>query len=93
MSPRYAHDCPACRFLGRVAIYDLYVCREVDAVGNSLIARRSSEPSDYSSMCDFRHEVQQTIRRETGGLDVDASIVLAMFRMMPSLILNLIQKD
>lgn len=47
MKPRYIHDCKACNFLGQHNEYDLYYCARCE--GGSVIARRSSEGSDYSS--------------------------------------------
>ena len=75
--------------MGRLAKYDLYVCREDDPTANSLIARYGSNPSRYMSMADFDQKVQNTIHREIGGLDPDQVIILAMIRLMPSMILNL----
>ena len=58
MIPRHDHDCLDCRFLGALdgpdayrmnepAEFDLYFCPRCD--GGSVIARRSSEGSDYIS--------------------------------------------
>jgi hypothetical protein len=41
--PLYLHDCKDCIYLGNYENCDLYVC------GESVVARRSSEPSDYDS--------------------------------------------
>ncbi len=48
-TPRYKHDCDACVFLGRYGVNDLYFC----ASEPTLIARQSSEGSDYLSGLEF----------------------------------------
>lgn len=61
MKPRHTHDCDTCEFLGRLDYFDpwsetwqetdLYFCAKADRyAGGTLIARRSSEGSDYSSV-------------------------------------------
>lgn len=50
--PRFQHDCDSCEYLGQSderakRDYDLWYCARCD--GGSLIARRSSEGSDYAS--------------------------------------------
>lgn len=50
MQPRYHHDCPRCRFvctmhMGGKKLVDWYVCTP----DRSVVARRSSEGSDYWS--------------------------------------------
>jgi hypothetical protein len=89
MTPRFTHDCTNCRFLGRISRYDLYRCE----VGNDWtgIARRSSDGPDYSSIGFLKSKVQD-MHRETGGLTDDQAFVLALFRAMPSLILNIWEK-
>lgn len=54
--PRYEHDCSKCIFLGHYNKYDLYMCGAwegepeiTDFVLNTVIARKSSEGSDYCS--------------------------------------------
>lgn len=48
--PRYEHDCDECVFLGRSEENDVWVHPREDATHwDSLILRRSGEPSDYSS--------------------------------------------
>lgn len=65
MKPRYEHDCDGCTYLGttsfpaphstdkeewtKMKVADLYVCGQRDILGPSIIARMSSEGSDYSS--------------------------------------------
>ena len=42
--PRFEHDCDKCKFIGQLENFDIYTC------GNrSIIARCSSEDSDYGS--------------------------------------------
>jgi hypothetical protein len=86
VKPRYAHDCDACRFLGTIDKYDLWYCERCD--DGSAIARYSSEPSEYASRGFMRGHIA-AVRRETGGLTEDETIVLATFRAMPSLLLNI----
>lgn len=51
-SPKYQHDCPACRFLGGYTHegehYDLYACNQGGAVP-TVIARWSDNGPDYTS--------------------------------------------
>jgi hypothetical protein len=51
-TPKYEHDCTSCIFLGHREGLDIYY-HEKDILGPTLIARRSSEPSDYSSGASF----------------------------------------
>lgn len=57
-TPQYEHDCDSCTFLGSFTTtdrtaggvehpYDLYVCG--NTIDMTLLARASSEPSDYGS--------------------------------------------
>jgi hypothetical protein len=87
-SPRYQHDCTNCRFLGTVATYDLYVCEHIGGDSPSLIARYGAEGSQYASR-GFMTPIINEITQETGGLDRDQALVLALFRGLPSLILNI----
>jgi GNAT superfamily N-acetyltransferase len=48
-TPRYTHDCTSCVFLGRHRRADLYVCPRPEHMSESVIARYSSEGSDYNS--------------------------------------------
>ena len=50
--PRYTHDCTECVFLGRYGPWDLYADVEQDTV----VARRSSEGSDYLSGRGYHHD-------------------------------------
>lgn len=43
MVPQFTHDCSACKFITTVGKMDVYTCRD------SIIARFSSEGSDYAS--------------------------------------------
>lgn len=49
ISPKFTHDCDACRFVGQTVsegiFYDLYVC----ASEGSYVARFSDNEPDYSS--------------------------------------------
>ena len=49
VEPLHEHDCDACVLLGTVQGVDHYACDNGD-FSVELIARRSSEPSDYSSL-------------------------------------------
>ena len=44
MVPQFTHDCNACKFITTVGDIDVYTC------GGTIIARFSSEGSDYASM-------------------------------------------
>ena len=59
--PRYKHDCAACTFLGAHGDVDLYHCPQHGLP--TLIARRSSNPSDYTSfMADrVRNEARELV--------------------------------
>lgn len=51
---RYEHDCKVCQFLGQYKEFDLYYCRPSKessgkVMGGSVIARYSSEGSNYKS--------------------------------------------
>lgn len=48
-SKRWTHDCDKCIWLGTLLLFDFYRC-DKQPTGRTYIARRSSEPSDYSSM-------------------------------------------
>jgi hypothetical protein len=49
---RYQHDCEDCVFLGTYGDADLYFCKVRSLMPEgTLLARHSSEPSDYWSMC------------------------------------------
>lgn len=45
---RFDHDCDRCVFLAHGLEHDLYFC-PIDVVRSTVIARSSSEPSDYQS--------------------------------------------
>lgn len=47
-TPRHAHDCENCLFLGVHEEYDLYFCEQA-AGGNTLVARYGSSGPDYIS--------------------------------------------
>lgn len=59
-TPRYEHDCDNCNYLGifhfvprsdedcQEAVFDLYFCSQ-GGIRPTVIARESSEPSEYSS--------------------------------------------
>jgi len=53
-TPVHAHDCPKCTHLGSTKTVDYYHCKQGDSkFSATLIARYSSEPSDYSSGMGF----------------------------------------
>lgn len=85
-TPRYTHDCARCRFMGQVAKYDLYYCPGHQA-GSSGIARFGSEPSQYASLGFFEGQITN-VHRQIGGLTHDQAFVIALFRALPSLLLN-----
>ena len=88
--PLFRHDCDHCEFLGTYHGMDHYRCRAMGTapLGDTLIARRSDKGSDYSSLCDFKNRVQRAVAHDTGGLTQDQIAVIALWRMLPSLILN-----
>lgn len=47
MKPLYEHDSDCCTFLGIFKNADLYYCKQMN--NPTVIARFSSDPSDYSS--------------------------------------------
>lgn len=48
--PRYEHDCKTCEFFGQYENYDLWAHINKETMTlESVIARESSEPSDYAS--------------------------------------------
>jgi len=54
VKPIHAHDCPECTHLGSSYTVDYYHCKQGDRkFSATLIARYSSEPSDYSSGMGF----------------------------------------
>lgn len=57
LSPQFEHDCKECVFLGRYDDngdhYDLYYCDKSNPIP-TVIARASSQPSDYISGLGFR---------------------------------------
>ena len=77
--PLYEHDCNECVFLGVFNTQDLYSCKTNESPASAtVIARRSSEESDYSSGIGFKHNANllEATRRalEVGSLsqaDVD----------------------
>lgn len=50
--PKYTHDCKVCTFVGNHNSTDLYYCQN-GGPGPTVIARRSTEPSDYMSGLTF----------------------------------------
>ena len=85
-TPRYTHDCDQCQFLGCVGKYDLYYCPRSDE--GSGIARYGNVGSEYASM-GFLDRTIKTIRQEIGGLTDRQAQILAIFRSLPGLILNM----
>lgn len=53
-TPQFEHDCDRCLFLGRYNNVDLYVCARSN-IADTVIARHSSEGSDYTSGLIFAH--------------------------------------
>jgi hypothetical protein len=51
---RYEHDCDECVYLGHDGRADLYFCPQPLFSQPTIIARHSSEPSDYLSGLAFR---------------------------------------
>lgn len=85
--PRYQHDCDQCRFIGKIDKYDMWICEKTDRV--SVIARYGSN-GEYASR-GFMEPFIEAVQHETAGLSTDQGIVLAAFRAMPSLLLNITQ--
>lgn len=83
--PRYTHDCTDCRFLGQVDKYDLYVCHTDEITG---LARYGDRGPEYASRGFLRREIDK-VNQETGGLQGDEAVILAIFQAMPSLVLNI----
>lgn len=48
MSPRYAHDCKVCTFLGHINEFDLYTCPQGGEFP-TIVARYGSKGRDYLS--------------------------------------------
>ena len=50
MTPKFTHDCTTCKYLGHYFNHDVYYCPgdTLFELG-TMIARRSSDPPDYSS--------------------------------------------
>lgn len=47
MTPYYTHDCKACQFVGRLDLYDIYICPQG---GNpTIVARYANKGPDYLS--------------------------------------------
>ena len=84
--PRYTHDCDRCRFLGAVDKYDLYLCPENPGRVTAL-ARYGNTGPEYASRS-FLEPIKADIHREISGLTDDMAWILAIFRGMPSLLLN-----
>jgi hypothetical protein len=56
-SPKYQHDCKACKFLGHYVGYDVYICPS----NPSIIGRFADDPSEYHSMIltDFQDLIRE----------------------------------
>ncbi len=69
VAPLYAHDCPECRFVGRLDGQDLYHCPE----DGSYVRRFGSEPHENGSVGDFVPEgsayslARELVRRGVWG--------------------------
>ena len=85
VKPRYTHDCTNCRFLGRLASYDIYLCLRCDNA--TMLARHSSLDSDYASS-GFMYEKMKAEHRRCGGLTDDEAYMIAFVNALPSLLLN-----
>ena len=88
--PRFTHDCDCCKFIAQVDKYDLWLC-DSEKKNATYIARRSDEGSDYSSGCDFGDERRKRVQMELGGMDEKQIIVMTTFRLLPSLLLNMVR--
>lgn len=59
--PKYDHDCPNCRFIrndslkigDRRIICDVYLCKNPNGDGATLLFRHSNEPGEYYSYCNL----------------------------------------
>ena len=45
--PQFQHDCTACKFIATINEMDVYICKS--GIGQSIIARFSSDGPDYAS--------------------------------------------
>lgn len=80
MKPTYTHDCDSCQFLGTVNVQervtDLYYCGKEP----TLIARYSSEGSDYASgLCFGQNSLVRLVRGEEmlGNVELMVAYVIA----------------
>lgn len=49
-TPRFPHDCTACRFLDRFEGHDVYVCQEQNRMEESIVMRYGPQDGQYRSM-------------------------------------------
>jgi hypothetical protein len=47
--PRWTHDCTACRYIGRLLEYDLYVCPQQAVGWPTIVARYGNDGAEYTS--------------------------------------------
>ena len=74
IKPIHKHDCPKCTHLGSSDTVDYYHCKQGDSKFNAtLIARHSSEPSDYSSGMAFYSFVYHI--NVAGNLAIDQGLL------------------
>ena len=74
-NPRFKHDCEACTFLGSFGEHDLYHCPQHGLP--TLIARRSSDGSDYSS---FLAEIVRNAKSSLDGYEPGRALLEAYRR-------------
>jgi hypothetical protein len=84
MPKLYQHDCEHCRYYGSTKDLDFYICN------TTVVARYSSEDSDYSSM-DMKYHEDNTVNY--GNMKSDDILILKFLRACPTCVFNRIKKD
>ena len=103
---KFQHDCERCKPVGEVGPYDLYTCPDTHG-HTTYIARFADEGGSYASMCDWPREVpienfkgwrkvklslRESIAMECSGLSEQDLDIMTTFRLMPSLLLNMVKE-
>jgi len=79
-TPKYAHDCDNCRFMGHILGYDVYSCE--NAIGPpSLIARHGNNGGDYGSL---RQDIFVSLLRENGKVSVGDGKTISFHELVAS---------
>jgi hypothetical protein len=90
--PRFVHDCTMCRYIGQIHMYDLYVCESDCDHDITVLARYDDSGPGYASV-GFMGPKIEAVKREIGGLEGDQAVIIAIFRNLPSLLLNIFNKQ